>query len=91
MKRQSKMSDVNYYGLDHIKTKKCDQCGKEFDCTAEWGYKVSYKGLSRSPKKIFCTYSCMRAYERAHPVGRRGEALAEAMHNKNKKKKEAAT
>lgn len=48
---------TNYLAYLLIKTK-CNRCGKVFERGREWGYTI---GRDR----LFCTYSCMRAAERA--------------------------
>lgn len=44
-------------------TKTCAICGKEIVITAGWAYKVK---PSKGATKYFCTYGCMRKFEKAH-------------------------
>ena len=45
----------------------CAQCKKPAYKNASWAYKR--KGKSKTKKLVyFCSYSCMRAWDRAHDV-----------------------
>lgn len=48
-----------------INEKKCATCGKIFFPTALHVYKRNYGRAGRT--KYFCKYSCMTAWDRAHP------------------------
>ena len=45
--------------------KRCEQCGKKFECSVQHVYK-RYKPKSRKAFVYFCSYSCLRAYDREH-------------------------
>ena len=44
---------------------RCECCGEEFYChnQAMWGYKV----VENNRMKLFCSWSCKRAYEGENP------------------------
>lgn len=51
--------------------RKCPICGKQFFCDnlELWAYKRAYKNrktgkVSNSHKKVFCSYHCMREYQK---------------------------
>ena len=45
------------WGLSHIRTVKCTECGNPFDVTsAEWAYKVRVQGCN----SYQCSWSCLK-------------------------------
>lgn len=44
--------------------RKCRNCGKEFECRKEWGWKIP-RNRNNGTYFYFCRYSCMREYEKA--------------------------
>ena len=48
--------------IDFVTTKKCPQCGKLF--TVLWPHQWTYWRGNVKNKRYFCTYSCVRAYDK---------------------------
>ena len=42
--------------------RKCHKCGKDFECRYEYAFKLSDK---KKHAKWFCSYSCLRSFEKA--------------------------
>lgn len=68
------MSNVKY----NPPRKTCTQCGKSFICHApeEWAYRKSAGIRGTSRMMHFCSWGCMRKYEKEHELSsRRDTAL----------------
>lgn len=52
----------NNYLVKLTYSRKCAQCGKTFEVCLpeEWAYRV------KNTSRLLCTWSCLRAWERAH-------------------------
>ena len=53
---------MNEPSIDFVTTKKCPQCGKLF--TVLWPHQWTYWRGNVKNKRYFCTYSCVRAYDK---------------------------
>lgn len=71
--RELRTGEGNLYGVMR-KDRTCTQCGKVFDCYAgeNWAWK---RTGHNSVKILFCSYGCMRRYDKEHPV-QKGRAQA---------------
>lgn len=49
---------------------KCPICGKEFHPELDHAWKI---GEGKYSSKIVCTYTCMRKWEKANKIKRRGD------------------
>jgi hypothetical protein len=62
MSRPEPGSILNYVEALGLKEHKCTVCGKKFECKTTYAYrKVNKKGKANI---YFCSYSCMRKYEK---------------------------
>lgn len=49
-----------------LREKKCDCCGKTFFLTPDiWVYKKEFAINHKRPMKYFCSWGCLRKYEKA--------------------------
>lgn len=46
--------------------RKCVQCGKDFEARQEWQYKRPKTVHDHTSYRYFCSYRCLRAYEKEH-------------------------
>ena len=53
------------YAFD-LRPRKCKQCGKKFEGTMEYAYKI---GNDKKGYKWFCSYHCMRDFQKGVKPG----------------------
>ena len=58
-----------------LHNRKCTQCGKQFEGRMEYAYKIPIKKIT-SAYYYFCSYKCMRAYEKEHVNERKKKEIA---------------
>ena len=44
--------------------RKCSECGKDFESHTEYVYKRNRKGRKKAAYDYFCSYSCMRKWDK---------------------------
>ena len=50
--------------------RKCEKCGKKFEASKDWAYKLPRRTRSTIP--YFCSWKCLREYEKGNRHGREG-------------------
>lgn len=58
----------------------CPACGKKkfISSPGEWAYRRNVQGKYHSQTKLFCSWSCLRKWERDHPSPKRKYARPDA-------------